>query len=184
MEKNALFKRCLQFSLGALLLLALWFAGSAAGYTRGFRNGYLDGQQKRQSEEPYFARYSLYDVLPKSFDPAKPNIKDFDSIVTPLMQQTTDTWLSVGGIGESFIDTRSASVVIYNEAAVHLKFAEMLDKMPKHRESMMMPDDGRYSVTQKPQASGGAGYGNTTYGAGSYGPSGYGGGGYGGTTNR
>lgn len=143
MEKNTLIKRLLQFSLGALLLLALWFAGSAAGYKRGFRNGYLDGQQERQNEEPYFARYSLYDVLPETFDPAKPLRTDFDPILSALMQQTRDTWLSVGGVGEVFVDTSQVGVVIYNEEAVHKKFVEMLDSMPKHRDSDLMPNDGR-----------------------------------------
>lgn len=194
MEKNTLLKRCLQFSLGGLLLAALWFAGSAAGYRRGFQNGYLDGQEKRESEEPYFARYSLYDVLPKSVDPAKLTIADFDPYITPLMQQTSDSWLAVGGMGEYFVDTQQASIIIFNEEAVQIKFAQMLQEMPKNREAFLMPNDGRYAAMEKSELNssnsstnnsntsfgnatyGTAGYGSTSYGTNAYGNTGYGGG--------
>ncbi len=109
-------KRTLQFSVAGLLLLALWFAGLAAGYRRGFNSGYVDGQRKRESEEPYFVKYSLYEKLPVDYDPMDPDYAVFEPIVNKLYQNADpDSWL------------------VYNKKSVHQKIVELLAATPNKR---------------------------------------------------
>ncbi|MCR9295308.1 MAG: hypothetical protein NXI32_21530 [bacterium] len=132
-NKKAL-KWTLQFSVGGLLLLALWFAGSAAGYRNGYTSGYLDGQKKRESEEPYFAKYTLYEKLPTTYDPMDPDYAAFEPILNQLYQNADpDSWLQLGGIGEIVLDPRSTTMAVYNERAVHDEIEAILATMPNNR---------------------------------------------------
>ncbi len=133
-EKRTALRRIFQFSLAGLLLLALWFAGSAAGYRNGYRSGYLHGEQQRESAKPFFAKYSLYDKLPATYDPMLPDYTTFQPILNQLQENADpDSWLPAGGVGEIVTDPRSAEIVVYTTKDTHEKIVEILAAMPNRR---------------------------------------------------
>ena len=137
-EPDAL-KRRYQFSLAALLFLILSVSGTLAGYRVGFHQGYVGGELKRQSEEPFPKVYAVTDlVMPKDAD-ASTAIPDFDSLVQTISSNVDyDTWEEVGGPGTIRIMPVNQTLVICQTKDVHERIEELLRQM---RERGLLAED-------------------------------------------
>lgn len=123
---TSLTKRITQFSLGAILLVVLWFAGSFAGYRRGFDRGYLAGQAKRAAEQPYWAVYDATAFLPEDFDAMHPNPDDFTLLMAHVMNLNVETWPMTGGDGKFHVAPYNQSFFVFNTSDTHEAISESL----------------------------------------------------------
>ena len=123
-------KRRFRFTIAGLLFLILCVAGTLGGYRVGFNQGYVGGDQKRQSEEPFAQVYPVADlIIPTGVDPSTA-FADFDTLIQLITSTIRpDTWDDVGGPGSIEAFPMKSDLVISQTKDVHEQIEDLLRQM-------------------------------------------------------
>lgn len=127
MNQSNRFSNRFRFTIAALLFVILCVAGLLAGYRWGFQQGYVNGNRKRESENPFPVVYPVADLVNgKSLN--QPEVRpDYDSLTEAIMQTVAvETWTNAGGQGNIESVPTTQTLIINQTRDVHEQIVNLL----------------------------------------------------------